>query len=131
MIVSLHVASGAAAGSLLGTRRRAAFAGPLLHLAGDVTPHRDIQSFTFEMWSGIAALLLVAAIRGPFSPATVGALAAALPDAEHKLRLPRPGGRQLFPSHRWPALHQEGGLGAALQLVAAGALLGWVIARRR
>jgi hypothetical protein len=131
MIVSLHVATGAAAGRLLGSRRRALVAGPLLHLAGDATPHRDVESFVFELWSGVAALLFVAAARGPLDPATLGGLAAVLPDVEHRLRLPRPGGRELFPSHRWRPLHQEGGLSTATQIVAAGAMLGWVAAGRR
>ena len=44
MIVSMHVASGAAAGALAGTRRRALVLGPLLHALGDRIPHSDIAS---------------------------------------------------------------------------------------
>src|SRR5215217_3792005 len=88
VIVSLHVATGAAGGALL------------LHLAGDLVPHQDIGSRTFEVASGAAALLFVAARRGALAPATIGAAAACSPDLEHMFRFPRPGGRKLFPSHR-------------------------------
>jgi len=40
------------AGALLGSRRAALVAGPLLHLAGDRMPHWDIASKRFEQWSG-------------------------------------------------------------------------------
>jgi len=131
VITTLHVATGAAAGALLRSRAAALAAGPVLHLAGDVMPHRDIPSREFETLSGVAALLLVAATRGPLSPEAIGAAAASAPDLEHALRLPKPGGRDLFPSHRIPGLHREGGLPAAAQLVAAGVLLALVIRRRR
>ena len=129
MIVTLHVATGAAGGAVVRSRPAAAALGFFLHLLGDVIPHQDIPSPKFELWSGVAALGLVAVRRGPLDPATIGAAAASSPDLEHVLRLPRPGGRKLFPSHRIGALHQEGGLPAWLQLVAAGALLGAVLRR--
>jgi hypothetical protein len=94
-----------------------------------VIPHDDIPSPRFEMWSGLAGLALLAVVRGPFDPATVGAAAASSPDLEHVIRLPRPGGRKLFPSHRISALHQAGGLPTWLQLLAAGVLLGKVVRR--
>lgn len=131
MIVTLHVATGAAGGALVRSRPAAAALGFLLHLVGDVVPHQDIPSPNFETWSGLAALGLVAAWRGPLDPATIGAAAASSPDLEHALRLPRPGGRKLFPSHRISALHQAGGLPAWLQLVAAGVLLGAVVGASR
>jgi len=81
------------------------------------------------MWSGLAGLALLAVVRGPFDPATVGAAAASSPDLEHVIRLPRPGGRKLFPSHRIPALHQADGLPTWFQLLAAGVLLGEVVRR--
>ena len=81
------------------------------------------------MWSGVAGLALLAVVRGPFDPATVGAAAASSPDLEHVIRLPRPGGRKLFPSHRIPALHQAGGVPTWLQLAAAGLILGKVVRR--
>jgi hypothetical protein len=124
MIVSLHVATGAAGGALVGSRRRSLALGPLLHLAGDRMPHQDIPDRRFEIGSGVAAVLLLAAVRGPLDPAVTGALAASLPDVEHVFRLPRPGGRKLFPSHRVRGWHRSGGLSAPAQLLLAGFLLG-------
>jgi hypothetical protein len=130
MIVSLHVATGAAAGALAGTRGRALALGPLLHAAGDRMPHRDIPSRRFELVSGITAIAAVAAARGLLDPAVVGAVAASVPDVEHVVRLPRPGGRKLFPSHRVRGWHRSGGVSAPVQLLAAGILLGGVLTAR-
>ena len=130
MIVSLHVASGAAAGAFLDSRLGALAAGPLLHALGDRIPHRDIPSTQFETLTGVGALLLVALRHGPFSPAVVGAVASAIPDIEHVAPLPRPGGRKLFPSHRLVGWHRRGGISTWAQLVMAGALLGYTLARR-
>jgi hypothetical protein len=127
VIVSLHVATGAAAGALAGTRGRALAVGPLLHLAGDVMPHQDIASRRFEIASGVLAVVALAASRGPLDPAVVGALAASAPDVEHVVRLPRPRGRKLFPSHRVRAWHRSGGVPASVQLLVAGALIGALI----
>ena len=130
MITSLHVATGAVGGAAVRSRPAAAALGFILHLVGDVIPHDDIPSPNFEMWTGLAALATVAVARGPFDPATIGAAAASSPDLEHALRLPRPGGRKLFPSHRIPALHQAGGVPTSVQLLAAGVLLGWIVGRQ-
>lgn len=130
MIVSLHVASGAAAGAVLDSRVGALVAGPVLHALGDRIPHRDIASTRFEMLSGFGALVLVALRHGPFSPAVVGAVASSIPDVEHVVPLPRPGGRKLFPSHRLIGWHRRGGVSTWVQLVAAGALLGYALSRR-
>ena len=129
MIVSLHVATGAAAGALSGSRLRALALGPVLHLAGDLIPHRDIPSRKFEAWSGLVLIALLAARHGT-GPAVVGAIAASAPDLEHVLPLPRPGGRKLFPSHRVPGWHREGGIPAWAQLAAATLLLAAVLKRR-
>ena len=127
MIVSLHVATGAAAGALVRSPLAAVPLGLALHFLGDVTPHDDIRNERFEIASGAAAVALLVARRGLFDAAVVGAVAASSPDAEHKLNLPRPGGRKLFPTHRWDALHRSGGLSAPVQLVLAGFLLGLVL----
>jgi len=131
MIASLHVASGAAAGALVGSRGRALAVGLLLHIVGDRIPHGDIASTRFELASAVTALLGLAARRGPLDPALIGALAASAPDAEHILDLPRPGGRKLFPSHRFSGWHREGRVSPSAQLLLAGALLGAVISRPR
>jgi hypothetical protein len=124
VIASLHVATGAAAGALAGSRKTAVALGPLLHLAADLVPHQDIRSHRFEVTTASAALLALAALRGPFDPATLGGAAAAAPDIEHVVRLPRPGGRKLFPTHRGAGKHTPLGLPTWIQLLAAGALLG-------
>jgi hypothetical protein len=124
VIVSLHVATGGLAGSLA-TRRSIAFAlGLLAHAAGDAVPHQDVRSRRFETASGVAGLLLLAAAKGPLHPVVVGAVGASIPDVEHVLPLPRPGGRKLFPSHRVRGWHKSGGLSTSTQLLAAGAILG-------
>jgi hypothetical protein len=126
MIVALHVATGAAIGHATGKRTTAVPLGVLAHFLGDVMPHHDIPSRRFEIWSGVAALGALALVRGPLDPATIGAAACSSPDLEHLLPLRR----GLFPSHRWERFHQEGGVPAAVQLLAAGALLAVVLARR-
>jgi hypothetical protein len=131
VIVSMHVASGGAGGALVRSRAAAAIVGPLLHLAADRIPHRDIPSRRFEIASGLALLGLIAAARGPFDSAVVGAVTASVPDLEHVLRLPRPGGRKLFPSHRVPGWHRAGGLPASLQLVTAGVIVGSLLHSRK
>ena len=130
MIVSLHVATGAAAGALARTPLRAAALGLVLHAAGDRMPHHDIASRRFEAVSGIVALLALAAVRGPLDPAVVGAVASSAPDVEHVIRLPRPGGRKLFPSHRLVGWHRPGGVPAAVQVLVAGVVLGAVLSAR-
>lgn len=130
MIVSLHVATGAAGGALTRSRAGAIGLGLLLHALGDRMPHQDIRSQRFELRSGVACGLALAARYGALSPVTIGALAASAPDIEHVVRLPRPGGRKLFPSHRIRGWHQAGGIPAWAQLLAAGTILGLVLSRR-
>jgi hypothetical protein len=124
VIVSLHVATGGLAGAAAGSRLRAFLLGLAAHAAGDALPHQDVASRRFETASGVAGLLLLAAACGPLSPTVLGAVGGSVPDVEHVLGLPRPGGRKLFPSHRVPGWHRSGGVPASLQLVAAGAILG-------
>jgi hypothetical protein len=128
VIVSLHVATGGFVGQLAGSRRRALALGLLAHALGDAVPHQDVASRRFETLSGFLGLALLAAARGPASPAVVGAIGASVPDVEHVLPLPRPGGRKLFPIHRVHGWHREGGLPASAQLLAAGTLLGLLAA---
>ena len=124
------MATGALAGALIGSRRGAVAAGVALHLAGDVTPHRDFPSRGFELGSGVVGVLALALARGFGDPATIGAVASSVPDLEHVLPFPRPGGRKLFPSHRWAPLHRSGGVTAEAQLVLAVAVLAALLVRR-
>jgi hypothetical protein len=128
MIVSLHIATGAAGGALVRSPVAAAVLGPVLHFFGDRVPHEDIDSRRFELQCGVVGVLALAVVRGPFDAATVGAFTAAAPDVEHVLPLPRPGGRKLFPSHRIPGWHRPGGISANAQLLIAGVLFGAVLA---
>jgi hypothetical protein len=128
VISSLHVATGALAGALLGSPRAAFAAGPLLHVAGDRMPHYDIGWRKFELWTSIGGIVALGIARGPLDPATVGAFASAVPDAEHVLPFPRPGGKKLFPSHRLAGWHRPGGVPASVQVVAAGAILAGLVA---
>jgi hypothetical protein len=130
VIVAWHVASGAAAGAVAGSRWRAAAVGALLHVLSDAIPHWDIASRRFEFRSGTLMLAALAAVRGPFDAAVIGAAASSVPDVEHVVRLPRPGGRKLFPSHRWHGWHKAGGVPAWAQLLVSGFLFGLVVASR-
>jgi hypothetical protein len=130
VIVSLHVATGGLAGALSGSRGQALVLGLVAHAVGDAVPHQDVASRRFETLSGVAGLALLAATRGPLDKTVVGAVAASVPDVEHVLPLPRPGGRKLFPSHRIRGWHKAGGLPASAQLLAAGVLLGVLAAPR-
>jgi len=129
VIVCLHVATGAAAGALAGSPLFALALGPVLHVAADHVPHQDIPSRRFEIASGVASLALLAARRGPFDPATLGAISAAAPDLEHVIPALRPGGKKLF--HRGGGRHRSGALSTDLQLLVAGAILGLLLASPR
>jgi hypothetical protein len=128
VIVTIHVASGAAIGALTRSRLGAVALGPPAHLLGDRVPHQDIASRRFEVFSGLACVAALAARRGPFDPATIGAVAASAPDLEHIFPSLRPRGRKLFHGRRgW---HRAGGFPASVQLVLAGATIGWLLASR-
>ena len=126
-----HVASGAAGGALAGSRLGSVALGPVLHFLADAVPHEDIASRRFEVVSGAAGVLALALAFGPLDRRTVGALASSLPDVEHGVGLPRPRGRKLFPSHRWGGGHSRHLVPVSVQLLAAGALLGGLVASSR
>jgi hypothetical protein len=128
VIVSLHVATGAAMGTLVRSRSLALLLGPALHVAGDQVPHEDIPDRSFEIGSGVVALGLLAARRGPFDPAVLGGLAASAPDLEHLVPWLWVGGEKLF--HRGAGRHGAG-VSVEAQLVLAGAVLGLLLVRRR
>jgi hypothetical protein len=128
MIVSLHVATGGAAGALLRSRALALTLGPALHLAGDRVPHEDIPDRSFEIGSGLVALGLLAARRGLSDPAVLGGAAASVPDLEHIVPWLRLRGEKLF--HRGVGRHGAG-ISAEAQLLLAGAIVGLLLGRRR
>jgi hypothetical protein len=127
VIVSLHVATGAATGALTRSRPLALLLGPLVHVAGDRVPHDDIGSLRFEVGSGLVALAVLAARCGPLDPAVLGGAAASAPDLEHVLPWLRPRGKKLF--HREG--HIDSGISTGVQLFAAGAIIGGLLWRRR
>jgi hypothetical protein len=128
VIVSLHVALGGAAGALVRSRSLALLLGPPLHVAGDRVPHEDIPDRSFEIGSGLVALGLLATRRGLFDAAVLGGAATAMPDLEHLLPWMRLRGEKVF--HRGGGRHGVG-ISAEAQLLAAGALVGFLLARRR
>jgi hypothetical protein len=128
VIVSLHVALGGAAGALVRSRPLALLLGPPLHVAVDQVPHEDIPDRSFEIGSGLVALGLLAARRGPLDPAVVGGAAASMPDLEHLVPWLRVGGEKLF--HRGRGRHGVG-VSVEAQLLVAGAVVGLLLARRR
>ena len=128
MIVSLHVATGAAMGAVVRSRPLALLLGPPLHLAGDRVPHEDIPDRSFEIGSGLVALGLLAARRGLFDPAVLGGAAASMPDLEHVVPWLRPRGEKIF--HRGGGNHGVG-MPVETQLLLAGLVVGLLLARRR
>jgi hypothetical protein len=126
VIVSLHAATGATMGAAVRSRTAAVFLGLPLHMAADRVPHRDIPDLRFEFGSGLLVVGLVAARCGLTDKATLGALSTCLPDVEHIVRLPRPGGSKLFHGRRgW---HRSGRLSVETQLLLAALLVGRILA---
>jgi len=125
VIVSLHVATGAAAGALVRSRGASLVLGPVLHLAADRIPHDDIGNVRFETYSGLVMLTLLGVGRGWLEPAVLGGAAAAAPDLEHVVPWLRPRGRKLF-HHGEP---DGGGISTGAQLVLAGAIIGYLVGR--
>jgi hypothetical protein len=128
VIVSLHVATGAALGAVVRSRPLALLLGPPLHVAGDRVPHEDIPDRSFEIGSGLVALALLAARRGPLDSAVIGGAAASMPDLEHIVPWLRVRGEKVF--HRGPGRHGVG-ISAERQLLLAGTVVGLLLARRR
>ena len=75
----MHVAAGAAAGELVGSRSGAVAAGLVLHGVQDAVPHQDIPSHRFEAVSGVLLLVVLALRRGCLDPAVLGGAAAPRP----------------------------------------------------
>jgi len=129
VIVSLHVATGAAMGAVVRSRPLALLLGAPLHVAGDRVPHEDIPDRSFEIGSGLAALALLAVRRGPLDAAVLGGAAASMPDLEHLVPWLRVRGEKIF--HRGGGGRHGVGISVEAQLLLAGAVLGLVLARRR
>ena len=96
MIVALHVATGAATGALTRSRIAAVAIGPVLHVASDRVPHRHLRHASVDYLTGLLALAALVRRRGGSDAATLGALAAVMPDAEHLVPGLRPRGARVF-----------------------------------
>ncbi len=129
MIVAVHVALGGVAGALAKSRGEAVLLGALTHLVADVCPHEDIDARPFEIASGVLAVAALASRYGSLDPVTIGAAAASAPDLEHVLPTPRPGGKRLFPSHRWQLKSRSARVPVKIQLIAASLLLAGLLFR--
>ena len=127
MIVSLHVATGAALGAVVRSRPLALLLARRC-VAGDRVPHEDIPDRSFEIGSGLVALGLLAARRGLLDPAVLGGAAASMPDLEHIVPWLRVRGEKVF--HRDGGRHGVG-ISVEGQLLLAGTVVGLLLARRR
>jgi hypothetical protein len=128
VIVSLHVATGAAMGAVVRSRSLALLLGPPVHVAGDHVPHEDIPDRSFEIGSGLFVLGLLAVRRGSLDPAVLGGAAASMPDLEHLVPWLRVRGKKVF--HRGRGRHGVG-MSVESQLLLAGAVVGFLLTRRR
>ena len=115
-------------GAVVRSRSLALLLGAPLHVAGDRVPHEDIPDRSFEIGSGLVALGLLAARRGPLDAAVLGGAAASMPDLEHLVPWLRPRGEKIF--HRGGGRHGVG-ISVEAQLLLAGAVVGLLLARRR
>lgn len=133
MIQLAHVATGALAGRGRTGLFDALVAGLVTHAAIDLVPHGEVHDDEFELASGLAGVLALAARYGWRSPVTIGALGGVLPDMEH---LPRKLGIRStprFPTHRWAVLHgwehKPLAIPAWVQAVVGGAVIGALASR--
>ena len=123
MIVALHVATGAATGALTRSRIAAVAIGPVLHVASDRVPHRHFRHASVDYLTGLLAFGALVRRRGGSDAATLGALAAVMPDAEHLVPALRPRGVRVFHRRRRRRRRKPSGLPAGVQLFLAVAML--------
>ncbi len=135
MIQLAHVATGALAGRGRSALRDAFLAGLATHAAMDVIPHGEVHDDYFELVTGAAGVLAIAARYGWTSPVTIGAIGSIVPDMEHIPQLVGIRTPPLFPTHRWGILHgwetKPLALPAWLQAVLGGAVIGVLVATVR
>ncbi len=100
MMVWVHAAVGALVGAHAKTPSGAVAGGIVSHLACDLVPHKD-YSLAVEAPLALAMFLYLAKRYGIYSPQTLGALGAVLPDAENALAVLGivPAAATLFPTH--------------------------------
>ena len=106
MMVSVHAAVGAGAGTAVGRFQPllgiqpALGAGVISHLLCDLVPHRD-YAITIEAPLAFAVLVYLGKRYGLHSPQFWGAVGAVLPDAENALVIAGafPQSKTVFPTH--------------------------------
>lgn len=132
MIQLAHVATGALAGRGRTSLRDAFLAGLATHAAMDVIPHGEVHDDQFELVTGAAGVLVLAARYGWTSPITIGAIGSVVPDMEHVPSLVGLRTPPLFPTHRFAVLHgwetKPLAIPAWLQAVLGGAVIGIFVA---
>lgn len=135
MIQLAHVATGALAGRHRIGTLDALLAGLAAHAAIDVIPHGEVHDDRFELLTGAAGVLAIAARHGWRSPVTIGALGSVIPDMEHLPKLVGIDTPPVFPTHRWGVLHgwetKPLALPAWLQAMFGGAVIGALVASAR
>ena len=101
MMVAVHALVGAALSRLCRTRPQAFALGFVSHCPCDMTPHRDLDVPEEALLLG-ATLALLAAVKGPASKETVGALGGAAPDIENLVArcFDLPDEKMILPTHR-------------------------------
>ena len=119
MIVALHAATGAATGVLTRSRSVALAVGPLLHVVGDRIPHRHPAHSAWEYVAGLAAIATLARRRGVLDAATLGAVAAMMPDLEHLFPAMRFRGAKTFHRRKGGDRTDASGISVRTQTVLA------------
>ena len=134
MIQLAHAASGALVGRSCSGVLDALLAGFVTHGVMDVAPHGEVHDDRFEILTGAAAILALAARHGWRSPVTMGAIGSVLPDMEHVPSLVGITLPPLYPTHRWGRLHgwehKPLAIPWRLQAIVGGAVIGMLVARR-
>lgn len=134
MIQLVHVATGALAGRRCSGAADAFLAGLAMHAAMDVIPHGEVHDDRFELATGAAGILAVAARHGWRSPVALAALGSVVPDMEHAPGILGLRTVALFPTHRYGALHgwetKPLAIPAWVQAVVGGAVIGAIAALR-
>ena len=135
MIQLAHVATGALAGRGRSGLRDAFLTGLVTHAAMDVIPHGEVHDEYFELFTGAAGVVALAARHGWASPITIGAIGAIVPDMEHIPQIVGIRMNGIFPTHRFGVLHgwetKPLAIPAWLQAVLGGAVIVALVALRR
>ena len=131
MIAAVHALTGAALGSVCGSRTQALLVGGVSHLAADALPHRDLEVPEEALLLGVA-LGVIALKCGWDSREFAGAVGAALPDVENLVArvLDVPESQMVLPTHRGHHGRETKGFGGQI-LLSLGCLASLFVPRCR